>query len=76
MSEPRLTQAHIVVRGLVQGVYFRGSLKQEADARHVTGWVRNRADGSVEAVLQGTHDAVTAVLAWARHGPQIGRAHV
>jgi acylphosphatase len=66
-------QAHIVVRGRVQGVYFRGSLKQEADTQRVVGWVRNQDDGSVEAMLQGRRDTVSAVVAWMRQGPHGAR---
>jgi len=66
-------QAHVVVRGRVQGVYFRGTLKQQADTHGVVGWVRNRADGSVEALLQGRRDAVSAVIAWMRAGPRGAR---
>ena len=56
--------------GRVQGVGFRIYLKREADLRGVTGWVRNRNDGSVEAVLHGSPAAVEAVTRWARHGPR------
>ena len=56
-------QARIIVHGHVQRVYFRGSLKQQADACGVVGWVRNRADGSVEALLQGSREAVFVVAA-------------
>jgi len=59
----------IRVSGRVQGVGFRISLQDEADRRGVTGWVRNRSDGTVEALLQGSHAAVEAVIAWARRGP-------
>ncbi len=66
-------EAHIVVRGRVQGVYFRGSLKQQADMRGLSGWVRNRPDGSVEAVVQGPRAAVDSVVAWAQRGPRGAR---
>lgn len=59
----------VVVRGEVQGVFFRDSTRKEADAQGVAGWVRNRDDGSVEAVFEGSADAVEAMLAWCRSGP-------
>jgi acylphosphatase len=63
------THAHVIVRGRVQGVYFRGSLKQQADLHAVSGWVRNRPDGAVEAVLQGPRGPVLTVVEWMRTGP-------
>ena len=67
-------EAHIVVRGRVQGVYFRRSLKEQADTRGLSGWVRNLPDGSVQAVVQGPRAAVSSLVAWARLGPR--GAHV
>lgn len=60
----------MVARGRVQGVWFRESMRREAEALGVTGWVRNCADGSVEAVVQGSAAAVGALLEWARRGPE------
>jgi acylphosphatase len=65
---------HLKISGRVQGVGFRYSMSEEAERLGVTGWVRNCRDGTVEAVIDGTPDAVEAVLAWARHGPR--GAHV
>ena len=63
----------IRVSGRVQGVGYRDALRWEAERRGVTGWVRNRADGSVEALLQGPDAAVEALLEWARRGPPAAR---
>ena len=62
--------AHVIVRGRVQRVAYRASLQREALTRDVRGWVRNRPDGSVEAVLQGSPEAVRAVIDWAWAGPR------
>ena len=61
--------ARLLVHGQVQGIGYRITLRQEAGQHQVKGWVRNREDGSVEAVLQGEHTAVEQVIDWARRGP-------
>ncbi len=63
----------LTIRGQVQGVGFRYALADEARARNLRGWVRNRRDGSVEAVVAGPEADVEAVIAWARHGPPAAR---
>ena len=63
------TRRHVVVRGRVQGVFFRDSCRREALARGVAGWVRNTPDGSVEAVFEGPAEAVDAMVAWVHDGP-------
>ena len=64
---------HLNIRGRVQGVGFRYEMQREARRHGVAGWVRNRSDGSVEAVVQGEEEAVAAVIAWAQHGPRSAR---
>ena len=59
----------VVVHGTVQGVGFREYMRREAAKLGVAGWVRNRRDGTVEAVVCGPHEAVEAIVAWAGHGP-------
>jgi acylphosphatase len=60
---------HIVVHGQVQGVFFRQSAQDTAGDLGVAGWVRNRDDGSVEAVFEGDADAVEGLVEWCRSGP-------
>jgi acylphosphatase len=68
MMNERVTR-RLTIRGRVQGVFFRESMRLEAERLGVAGWVCNRRDGSVEAVVQGTAQAVDAITAWARRGP-------
>ncbi len=68
----RITR-HLRIAGRVQGVGYRDALRREALARGLTGWVRNRRDGTVEAVLQGEADAVDEMINWARRGPTAAR---
>ncbi len=63
------TRAHAIIFGKVQGVFFRAETQRAANARGVNGWVRNRADGTVEAVFEGAEADVVAVLEWCRKGP-------
>lgn len=62
------------MRGRVQGVFFRDATRERAESSGVAGWVRNREDGSVEAVFEGPADAVERLVAFAREGP--GQAKV
>ena len=68
-----MTRVHLLIAGRVQGVYYRASAKTEADRLGVAGWVRNRADGSVELVAEGSLDAIEQLVAWCRRGPPMAR---
>ena len=59
----------LTIHGRVQGVYYRDSMRQRARQLGVKGWVRNCSDGSVEAIVYGTPDAVAAIIEWAKQGP-------
>ena len=60
---------HLIITGRVQGVGYRYYMAYKARQFHITGWVRNRSDGSVEAMIQGTAENVAAVIARAHRGP-------
>ncbi len=66
-------RAYIKVYGIVQGVFFRSSMKRVADKLGVRGWVRNVPDGSVEAVVEGPRDRVEELIKWAHRGPPMAR---
>jgi acylphosphatase len=71
MSQPQATglvRAHVWVAGQVQGVYFRAYAEDEAAFRKVAGWIRNAADGRVEAVFEGSLAAVEAMIRWCHRG--------
>jgi acylphosphatase len=60
----------VTVHGRVQGVFFRGSLRQRANSHGVAGWARNRIDGAVEAVFEGRPDDVARLVDYAKTGPR------
>ena len=64
-----MTRRRVVVTGHVQGVWYRDSCRNQAEMLGVRGWVANRGDGAVEAELEGTPEAVDALIAWMRVGP-------
>ncbi|HEY7137941.1 MAG TPA: acylphosphatase [Acidimicrobiia bacterium] len=70
---PGVTRRHVVIRGRVQGVFFRDSLRSRARELGVNGWARNAGDGSVEAVFEGSEGALDALVAWSRQGPPRAR---
>jgi acylphosphatase len=61
------------IEGRVQGVGYRAWLQREARSRDLRGWVRNRRDGSVEALLIGDDDAIEAAIAACARGPRLAR---
>ena len=64
-----LVRAHIMVSGMVQGVFFRSHAREMAAACHLTGWVRNTHDGRVEAIFEGEKPSVEAMIEWCERGP-------
>ena len=64
-----MKRARVTVRGLVQGVYFRADTQARARSLGVRGWVRNAADGSLEAVFEGEDEPVESMVAWCHRGP-------
>jgi acylphosphatase len=64
-----MVRRRVVVHGRVQGVFFRDSTRERATAHGVAGWVANRPDGSLEAVLEGDQDAVDRVVRFLETGP-------
>ena len=68
-----LKQLQLFVRGRVQGVYFRASTQREARRLGLSGWVRNRSDGSVEILAEGEETAIRELYGWAQKGPSAAR---
>ncbi len=66
-------RAHIIIRGLVQGVWFRASTKEMALQIGVGGWVRNLPDGGVEALFEGEKKKVEEIIGWCHQGPSGAR---
>jgi acylphosphatase len=64
-----VVRAHVFVSGNVQGVFFRQKTRDRARSRGVSGWVKNLPDGRVEAVFEGSEDAVDQMVEWCREGP-------
>ena len=68
-----LKQLQLMVRGRVQGVYFRASTQREARRLGITGWVKNRADGTIEIVAEGEEVSIRELYGWAQKGPTAAR---
>jgi acylphosphatase len=68
-----LKQVQLFVRGRVQGVFFRASTQREAKRLGLTGWVKNRSDDAVEALVEGEEEGLRELIAWAGRGPSAAR---
>lgn len=68
MTDDYRTRAHVFVTGRVQGVYYRANTRDAADERGIDGWVRNLDDGRVEAVFEGSQEAVKSMIEWCHGG--------
>lgn len=64
---------HVLISGRVQGIFFRARTKETADSLGLSGWVKNRPNGQVEAVFEGEVAALDKMLAWCRQGPALAR---
>lgn len=62
-------RAHVYISGMVQGVFFRDSTRQQAESLDLAGWVRNLPDGRVEALFEGPSDKVHQMVQWCNDGP-------
>ena len=62
-------RAHLIIEGVVQGVFFRANTREKAERNSINGWVRNRPDDTVEAVFEGDEEAVKNLIEWCHHGP-------
>jgi acylphosphatase len=68
-----MERVHVIIHGRVQGVFFRAFTRKEAHRLGLSGFVRNRPDGTVEAVAEGPRHALEQFVLWCHHGPQLSR---
>ena len=68
-----MTRVHLVIHGRVQGVYYRATTQEVAQRLTLNGWVRNRSDGTVELVAEGTPERVQELVEWCNQGPSLAR---
>ncbi|MBW1774640.1 MAG: acylphosphatase [Deltaproteobacteria bacterium] len=66
-------RVRLIIEGRVQGVWFRDSTRRQAVALGVTGWARNRPEGTVEVLAEGSEDRVRKLIAWCHQGPSSAR---
>lgn len=64
---------HVMISGIVQGVWFRASTKRQADLLGITGWIRNTDDGRVEGIFEGEKESVEKLVEWCHTGPPLSR---
>ena len=65
------SKAHVIISGRVQGVWFRTSTRDKAEQLGLTGWVKNTADGCVEAVFEGEEERIEEMINWCHQGPPL-----
>lgn len=65
-----MATVNLIVKGKVQGVFFRAEAKETAEKLGITGWVKNREDGSVEAMAKGSQESIDAFVQWCKTGPK------
>lgn len=63
-------RVHLIIKGFVQGVFFRASTRETAVRLNLTGWVKNLPDGNVEAVFEGPVEKLEQAVQWCRQGPR------
>lgn len=66
-------RVQVIVRGRVTGVFFRAAAQREAKRLGITGWVKNRPDGSIEIVAEAEEEAIKEMISWSHHGPSAAR---
>jgi len=64
-----MATVHLMISGTVQGVFYRASAREKAEALGLSGWIKNTTDGQVEATVSGTDEAVAQFIDWCRQGP-------
>ena len=70
---PYFMRLHLIIKGRVQGVFFRSETRELANKHNVSGWIRNNTDGSVEAVFEGSEESLKELLMWCEEGPSGAR---
>ena len=68
-----MKRLHLIIQGRVQGVFFRYNTKRQARKLHLTGWVRNNPDTTVEVIIEGEKKNLDVFLAWCKNGPLTAR---